>query len=270
MHIKVGCDPELFLVNPNTGEFISGHGVLPGNKLEPFKVDKGAVQIDGTALEFNTDPADSCDEFISNIAAVMAQMQQMAGAGALIRAVPVAEYTPEYFKTIPGEALELGCNPDFNAWTLDQNLPPDADVMFRTGSGHVHLGWGSDFDLADADHFLMCAQLGRQLDYYLGIATLLWDKDNRRRSLYGKAGAFRPKPYGMEYRVPSNAWLNSSITQKFVYDASVKAINDLMDGDDKAMQFGAAAQNIIDTNNSNWQNEYDFNTGLDYEVLKAA
>ena len=29
--------------------------------------------------------------------------------------------------------------------------------------------------------------------------------------MYGKAGAFRPKPYGMEYRVLSNFWLTSDV-----------------------------------------------------------
>ena len=179
----------------------------------------------------------------------------------------MAEYTDEYFKTIPPEALELGCNPDYNAWTFDQNRPPDAHVTFRTGSGHVHLGWGENFDLASFDHFDMCARVARQLDYYLGLASLLWDGDNRRRELYGKAGAMRPKPYGMEYRVLSNAWLNSDVTRRFVYEATVKAYNDLMAGDDKTEQFGTLAQMIIDANDVNWRDDHDFNTGLDYEVI---
>jgi hypothetical protein len=265
--LKVGCDPELFLVDARDGSFVSGHGVLPGTKTAPHKVNRGAVQIDGTALEFNTDPAESCDEFLGNIEAVMAQMQELAGGDRLIRAVPVAEYTDEYFRTIPPEALELGCNPDYNAWTFHQNDPPNAFVTFRTGSGHIHLGWGEDFDYNSFEHFELCARVARQMDYYVGIASLLWDGDNRRRELYGKAGAMRPKPYGMEYRVPSNAWLNTEATRRFVYEATVKAFEDLMRGDDKSEQFGDLARQIIDTNNASWRDQHDFNTGLDYEVI---
>ena len=265
LNVKIGCDPELFLRDPITGAFISGHDVLPGTKAAPFKVNRGAVQIDGTALEFNTDPADSCDEFITNIATVMAEMQRIAGADRHIVAVPVAEYDPEYFKTIPPSALELGCTPDFNAWTYDMNPMPDGERTMRTGSGHVHIGWG-DFDQNSEEHFLACAQLCRQLDYYVGIESLKWDPDNTRRQLYGMAGAMRPKPYGAEYRVLSNAWLNSEKTQRFVYNATVKAIQDLFAGIDKGAEFGDKARYIIDHNITEWSDHYDFGTGVCYEA----
>lgn len=268
-NILIGCDPELFLRDPDTGAFISGHNVLPGNKAEPYKVNCGAVQIDGTALEFNTDPAASCDEFLWNVQTVMDQMQAMAGAGANIVATPVAEYDPEYFKTIPWKALELGCSPDFNAWTYDANPMPDGDVTFRTGSGHIHIGWG-EFDAESEEHFENVCKVMRQMDYYVGIATLLWDTDSRRRDLYGKAGAFRAKSYGGEYRVPSNRWLNSDTTRRFVYNAAVKAINDLFDGKDLAALHGPVARMIIDTNMTDWQDHYDFDTGLDYTGLREA
>lgn len=267
--ILIGCDPELFLRDPNTNAFVSGHGVLPGNKLKPHKVSCGAVQIDGTALEFNTDPAESCAEFLANIETVMGEMQRIAGADRVISASPVAEYDPDYFKTIPPENLMLGCDPDFNGWTMDMNPAPDPNVTFRTGSGHVHIGWGEGFDPQHPDHFFECAALARQMDYYLGVATLLWDPDNRRRDLYGKAGAFRPKPYGMEYRTPSNAWLNKEATRRFVYDASHKAITDLLNGDEKAAKFGDAARDIIDNNKANWRMWANFETGLDYESVAA-
>lgn len=266
--ILIGCDPELFLRDPITGSFVSGHGVLPGNKMKPHPVTGGAVQIDGTALEFNTNPAASFAEFNDNINSVLVEMQKLAGADRIIAATPVAEYDPEYFKTIPPQALELGCEPDFNGWTMDINPAPNAEVTFRTGSGHVHIGWGTDFDPTSEAHFLDCCAMARQMDYYLGVATVLFDKDNRRRELYGKAGAFRPKSYGFEYRVPSNVWVNNDLTRKFVYDASVKAVEDMLNGDDKAAEFGKEARDIINGNKANWRQWADFKTGLDYSGLE--
>jgi hypothetical protein len=45
--------------------------------------------------------------------------------------------------------------------------------------------------------------------------------------MYGKAGAFRPKPYGMEYRVLSNKWLTNTRLQSWVYDTTVLAMENL-------------------------------------------
>lgn len=267
--LLIGCDPELFLRDPQTGSFVSGHGALPGSKAEPYKVRMGAVQIDGTALEFNTDPAKTKDEFLNNVNVVMAEMKNMLVENHEIVIAPVADYDPTYFETIPEAARELGCNPDFSGWTLGENPVPNAKVTFRTGSGHVHLGWGNGFDVEDWDHFEFCARLARQLDAYLGVATLLWDQDDRRRNLYGKAGAFRPKPYGMEYRVPSNSWLSRDSLREFVYEACVKAFNDLKAGDDKCEKFADKARNIIDNNDVTWfAREGDvFETGLDYSKV---
>ena len=62
------------------------------------------------------------------------------------------------------------------------------------------------------------------LDMYLGLPSLIWDRDTKRRSLYGDFGAFRPKPYGLEYRVLSNAWLAHTRTIGFVYRSARMAM----------------------------------------------
>jgi hypothetical protein len=72
--------------------------------------------------------------------------------------------------------------------------------------------------------------LVRQLDCILYPASLLWDDDDKRRTLYGKIGAFRPKEYGVEYRPLSNAYLSSKKTQKYVFDVAMKAASDFFDG----------------------------------------
>lgn len=75
----IGCDPEIFLINARTKEPVSAYGVVEGTKREPFKVDKGAYQVDGMALEFNTDPVPAegrFNDFNGNITAVMKQLKQ--------------------------------------------------------------------------------------------------------------------------------------------------------------------------------------------------
>lgn len=268
--VLVGADPELFMVNPNNGEFISASdndclARIPGTKWEPYKVPHGAVQIDGTALEFNIDPAKTVDEFVYYIREVRKTMTAMV-PGYNVVAEPVARFDPDYFKfEVPSSAQELGCNPDYNGWTEDMNPRPDpAGEPLRTASGHLHIGWTDDADVEDKDHFLLCCKVARQLDYYLGIYSLLWDSDGTRRKLYGKAGAFRPKSYGMEYRVLSNRWLDSEPLQRWVYNTIQCAMADAFNGDWAEDFYGDIAKHIIDNNEIDWpESVTEFDLGLE-------
>lgn len=228
LNILVGADPEIFMMKG--GKFVSAHGAVPGDKKNPHKVDKGAVQVDGMALEFNIDPANNEQEFITNLTTVMATLKDMV-PGYDLNAVPVADFDEAVMLAQPQEALELGCEPDFNAWENGAVNPrPDGKVNFRTGAGHVHIGWGNDFDIGDPNHLEACCMVVKQLDYYLGLGSLLYEPDNRRRTMYGAAGAFRPKSYGVEYRVLSNAWLKDEKLMSWVYRNTIKGIERLMEG----------------------------------------
>ena len=211
----LGADPELF-VKDKAGKFISGYGMIPGTKDEPFKVESGAVQVDGMALEFNIDPAKSAREFSSNIKKVMTSLKGMVGDVELA-AVPTAYFGKEYMETQPKEALELGCDPDYDAYSGKANPRPDGNVAFRTGAGHIHIGWTEGQDPMNIHHFEACRLVTRALDYYLFPLSQIWDKDKKRRELYGKQGAFRPKPYGVEYRVLSNAWVGNTVLESIIF-----------------------------------------------------
>lgn len=261
--ILVGADPELFMKNTNSGEFVSAHEQdgprIPGTKLEPFKVPYGAIQVDGTALEFNIDPAATVDQFVHNLKSVRKTLEEMV-PGYNVVAEPVAIFDQDYFTwQVPSIAQELGCMPDFNGWTHKTNPRPETQGKpIRTASGHIHIGWGNDFDVEDKEHFIHCCRVSRQLDYYLGIHSLLWDKDPTRRELYGKAGAFRPKPYGMEYRVLSNRWLDSEPLMRWVYNTVQMAMVDAEAGDWAEDHYGDVARVIIDENLLNWKAEFPY------------
>ena len=59
---------------------------------------------------------------------------------------------------------------------------------------------------------------------------MLLDDGAKRRELYGKAGAYRVKPYGVEYRVLSNFWLKSPALMQWVYDNTILAFKRLLAG----------------------------------------
>ena len=253
LDILIGCDPEVFMMDGE--KFVSAHGAVPGDKADPFKVNKGAVQVDGMALEFNIDPASNADEFADNIQCVMETLRSMV-PNYQLAAVPVAEFGFEHIKAQPPEALVLGCDPDFNAWENGAvNPKPNGEVDFRTGAGHVHIGWTSGMDISDKGHLEACIMLTKQLDFYLGLSSLLWDKDTKRRTMYGAPGAFRPKPYGVEYRVLSNAWLQSPSLMKWVFNATKKAVDDLFNGRSVVGTDGMTLNNlriVMNGNNSDW------------------
>lgn len=230
LDILVGADPEVFVRKIGKKQFQSAHGLVKGDKKNPYKVERGAVQVDGMALEFNIDPAKNEQEFITNITGVMKIMGEMVPDYELV-ATPVANFTQAVLKKQPKEALELGCDPDFCAWKNGAANPrPNGDVNFRTGAGHVHIGWTNGIDVADPEHLEACIMATKQLDYYLGLGSLVYDKDTKRRTMYGAPGAFRPKPYGVEYRVLSNAWLQSEELMGWVYRTTIRALTDLFEG----------------------------------------
>ena len=244
MKILIGADPEIFVRN-NEGKLISAHKMIPGTKKEPHKVDKGAVQVDGMALEFNIEAADTAEVFRTNVTHVMSQMRSMIEHEFAI--IPVAHFGTDYMKTQPEEALELGCDPDFNAWIGEENPRPNGDRDFRTAAGHVHIGWKDpSLCLSGNGDMFDAARMARQMDFFLGLPSIFFDSDTVRRELYGKAGAFRPKPYGMEYRVLSNAWLTSASLIEWVFHAAHEGARQLLeDGKDLANDFGGDIQSII-------------------------
>lgn len=226
--LKVGADPEVFV--KNSDKLVSAYGLVPGTKESPHKVPKGAIQVDGMALEFNIDPADSIEEFVDNVNSVMKTLSNSIPHNYKLAILPTAEFGLDYIESQPSIAKELGCTSDYNAYTSKSNPKPNAQVPFRTAAGHVHIGWTDGADCYGFDFMKLCCDFTKVLDLYLGIPSILLDSDVKRRELYGKAGAFRPKPYGLEYRVLSNFWLSSEKYMQWVYSQTQKAITVFLGG----------------------------------------
>jgi hypothetical protein len=223
--IKVGADPEFFLKDSQKGLYISAHGYVPGTKENPHPLTKGAVQLDGTAVEFNINPTSNRDEFATNIKTTIDEIRQMIPRELSFAFQPTVVYHKGYFdKDIPEGAKELGCTPDFAAERGgDIKPPPENATTMRTGSGHIHIGWGNDieFEYGRHDsHFNRCIKTTLLFDGYLKLYKEWWDRDRRRFKMYGAGGAFRPKPYGVECRSPSNAWLRHPELWPWLHDVA--------------------------------------------------
>ena len=273
--ITVGSDVELFVYDGF--QHIPAYDLIPGTKARPFPVPDGMVQVDGMAVEFGIDPSSTRQQFSSKLASVrrtLTGMLHQHGNKITPVVLPTCLFDKKVFDAAPLAAKELGCEPDFNAYTDGEKnpRPEPGDAPVRTAGGHVHIGWTSDVDPFHPNHMQACCMLTKMLDIHLGLPSVFWDSDEKRRTLYGKAGAFRPKPYGMEYRTLSNAWLKAPALVEFVFDQTMVAFNRLMDGSVDYLNIAESVQNTINSNALSYKDKrlraYQFLTSLKVQLPK--
>ena len=229
-NILVATDAEMWAVVK--GKKVPASTVLSSKKGVQIPVKGGNLEVDGTALEFNISPAKDSESFLRNVNGVLEILKKTAKVDDL-SFEPVADWGFDLLSTLPKEAVEMGCNADFNAWREAINPRPEVTIPFRSAGAHIHIGFCEDGAPDDQFYLEYISEFVRELDFYLGLPSVVLDahKDSpRRRELYGKAGAFRPKKYGVEYRTLSNFWLASDKLKKWVYDATINAYIQFADG----------------------------------------
>lgn len=218
----IGADPEAFV---SSGAKIAHCiNILGGDKAFPRLVMGGAVQEDNVLFEFNVDPTDDPQQFLSYIREVLEQGQEILD-GANLRITPkVSSHVYDNMQGFPEKAFEFGCTPDYNCFGGAQNpVPTSVNPFLRTAGGHVHIGFSH---LTTVTKQLQ-EDVGCMCDYLLGLPSLLEDDDSRRRELYGKAGAIRYKPYGVEYRTLSNYWIWDDHMVATIHERAQKAFDDV-------------------------------------------
>jgi len=240
---SIGSDPELFLVDASSA-FVSAIDKIGGSKEHPQPLlelgDGYAVQEDNVAVEFNIPAADSRQTFINNINKAQQYLSQRVAQMGL-------RFSKESATSFPltelqdYRAFEFGCDPDFNAWRMGKMnaRPKAADPALRSAGGHVHVGHKFK-SKKEAIRFI------QYMDLFLGVGSVLMDKGELRKQLYGAAGAFRYKPYGVEYRTLSNFWIFSDDLIGWVWDMTSTAL----DAWQNRVEFdGHAVQEAINKNN---------------------
>lgn len=239
----LGCDPEVFLFNMFSNEYTSSVGLIGGSKNYPMPIngEGDAVQEDNVTVEFNTPPCTTKEQFIEHINKNKEWIRAKAAELQLEMKISAsAVFTDQQLAT--PEAQTFGCEPDFNAWNGGQMNPrPEADnPNLRSCGGHIHIGLEKD------DDPLMVI---KAMDLFVGCMMLEFDTDSDRRKLYGKAGAFRPKSYGVEYRTASNAWIETDERIQWAWDQSDKALAFVRSGATFTDEQGQKIQECINESN---------------------
>lgn len=221
-NVKRGADPEFFLVNAE-GKSISSIGLIGGSKANPRDLGDGyAVQEDNVAVEFNIPPADSKDQFVHSIHHALSLIKKELATTDLDFDISATAYF-DHDQLRSKAARIMGCEPDYNAWTMDVNPRPVAPKSLRSAGGHLHISW-------DNPDVQTAARVIKVHDLFCGVPSLIFDNNKERREIYGKAGACRFKDYGVEYRTLSNFWIKDTNLTRWLYEQSEKAIDFLNGG----------------------------------------
>ena len=215
-NVKIGADPELVIWNNKTNKPISSVGLIPGTKQSPYKDPKWkegfGMQKDNVLGEFNIPACDNLEDFKKSIAFMKSEFSKKLkeiNPDYGYRCLSSATYDDDQLTS--REAQEYGCDPDFNVYTESYNeRSSEALGNVRACGFHIHISY-------DNPNIETSVQLVKYLDMTLGLNSVLLDNDTKRRKLYGNAGSFRLKPYGVEYRSMGGAMLKESMLETVWY-----------------------------------------------------
>lgn len=220
----LGADPELFIINTKSKKVVSAIGKIPGTKEEPFHApdmpEGFAMQTDNILAEFNIPPCKTREDFVHSIEYMKNYIRDWVKFQSKSYDILCASS-----QIVPGsqlrskQAREFGCSPDYNVYTELPNPRPDGSITtIRSAGTHLHIGYLDN----NIDTSLMIV---RYLDAYVGIPSVLRDDDTERRKLYGNAGCFRLKPYGVEYRSLGSALIKDTESIIWIWNQVSRAIS---------------------------------------------
>lgn len=225
----IGTDSEFFLVSKLDGRYVSAIPIIKGTKWEPEVLEnKAGLQHDNVAMEFATPIAGNLSELLSHIRSTFRLVKQKLPENIVYCGTSSTSFPHEELKD--PEAHVMGCDPDYNAWEdgAMNKITKLHDKTFRSCGGHIHVGYvpnsGNDFLLTDTGKL----RLIKVMDALHGVVSVVIDNNIpsiKRRFLYGKAGAYRPTDYGVEYRVLSNFWVKSPVLVSLMYHLTKEALN---------------------------------------------
>lgn len=230
----MGGDPEFFVAN-RRGKILGSDSFFPGKEnpltfdgMPAFDGKSRTLKLffDGIQAEMNIG-AQHCREYsTTNVYRCFKKAIGIIEKKNLFHQIilkPSVKVARSVIMNADPEARRFGCEPDFNAYTLTTNTGEiDAtNHLYRYAGGHIHLGVSSQYIKKNSGEGKIAKteeghlRIIRLLDLILGIPCVLLDDSEeakRRRAQYGKAGCFRPTPYGIEYRTPSCWWIKSPTT----------------------------------------------------------
>ena len=216
----LGSDPEFFFVKKK--EMVPSKDVVPEKTGEGWSRSPKWVIRDGFQGELNP-ASDTCRQSAgSMIALALIEAKSLADkSGHSISFKMGHVVSDKQWKRATKEEKRFGCSPTMNIYSPRSRIVTGMRERFRAAGGHVH------FSLMENQKENL-SRLVAVMDIVVGNTCVMIDRDPnnaRRRKIYGRAGEYRVKSYGMEYRVLSNFWLRSYTLWSLVSQLGRNAIS---------------------------------------------
>lgn len=199
VELLIGMDAEFFLQDKD-GKYIAAARVIPGLKHSPFKLDNGVCHPDGLSLEVGSPPAKSPLGMIQSLFTVLNEVKTKYLDPNEVTIASAFEVQIDKVHGVQPEDLEFGCGVEFDAHNTSEMVKrvSGSNADRRYSGFHIHLGFtkgqeSNIFTYRDMSRLVL--KLDTLFRRY-GLGT-----SDRRATQYGGYGAFRVKPYGIEYRM---------------------------------------------------------------------
>jgi len=216
-----GADPEFFFTR--NGKIIPSSEVIPEEGIVTTKANSDYLKRqdlspmfvrDGVQAEYHPAAATCRGNAIDAVKVAFVILKGWIPDDVRLSFETTVEIPEEDFAALPAECRRLGCQPSLSIYG-DNGLGVDPETYrFRSAGGHIHLG-----GLGSASGRPKEELIGL-LDIIVGNTSVLLDRDPLvafRRQVYGRAGEWRDKPYGVEYRTLTNFWLRSPELMGLIY-----------------------------------------------------
>ena len=210
-----GSDPEFMIAKG--GKIKSAIGIIHGDIENRLKIKGHEFYYDNVLAECAIKPSRSKAEAVTNFKECIQIFAEMANPFQLI---PQASHRFDRDELQHPDAKRVACDPEYCPYEMKMSKGPVEEILhgtLRTCGGHIHLG---NEGLLNGHYGVLSMYM---MDLFLGVPSLWLDKDptsSTRREMYGAAGRYRVKEYGMEYRSLSNFWLQTPRFVEFIYDVS--------------------------------------------------
>lgn len=171
---------------------------LQHDKEAPLVVDGNAYHKDASMLEIAMRPANSVKELVALAAEADKQAKSLLPTGHTMRFMTAVEYADAELEADP-YASEMGCSPSMCIHEGTPETPEAFADNVRYGGCHVNIETTTPAEV-----------MTLALDCVLGLFSVInFESDDpeshaTRRRCYGRAGEYRPRDFGVEYRTLPN------------------------------------------------------------------
>jgi hypothetical protein len=209
--LSVGTDPE--------GWYYDGDNLVPAFYLVDNDKEAGGIHWDNAAVEVAIPPSETEDQFVETVTEWRQAVEKIGTDYGLQTLWKPTAFIPKRYLA-DTRSMVAGCDPDWCAYTMKRNPRPKFEGALRSAGGHIHIGY--EGDTTPAAHKAII----KALEIRHGMVDVLFNGDPARFRLYGSAGSFRPKPYGLEARSPTAWWITDEKFIRFTWRAVKAAVED--------------------------------------------